>query len=87
MTNGLPDAPLQHHGSKASGERAGSERQQEVVARQWTASHLQDEMRYIREVSGHKGSKEKGLQQLPSLLGVFLLHIVSACCVCVSMYR
>uniref|UniRef100_H3CVB2 Myocardial zonula adherens protein n=1 Tax=Tetraodon nigroviridis TaxID=99883 RepID=H3CVB2_TETNG len=50
MTNGAPDAALQHHGSKGSGERTDPERQQEAMARQWTVSHLQDEMRYIREV-------------------------------------
>lgn len=58
MTNGVPDAPLQHPGSKVSGERTDSERQPEVTARQWTVSHLQDEMRYIREVSGAKGSRQ-----------------------------
>lgn len=64
MTNGVPDAPLQHHGSKVSGERTGSERQQEVMARQWTVGHLQDEMRYIREVSGRRGDEQPGLQQV-----------------------
>ena len=61
MTNGVPDVALQHHVSRVTGERTGSERQQEVMARQWTVSHLQDEMRYIREVSGHR-------QQQPGLL-------------------
>lgn len=75
MTNGVPDAPLQHHGSKASGERTGSERQQETMARQWTVSHLQDEMRYIREVSGHT---EEAHSQ------AFLLWMASAGCVSMS---
>uniref|UniRef100_A0A3B4V3H9 Myocardial zonula adherens protein n=1 Tax=Seriola dumerili TaxID=41447 RepID=A0A3B4V3H9_SERDU len=30
--------------------RTGSDRQQEVMAREWTVNHLHDEMRYIREV-------------------------------------
>lgn len=64
MTNGVPEAPLQHHESKVPGavQRTGPERQQEVMARQWTVSHLQDEMRYIREVSGLKGSEQPGLR-------------------------
>lgn len=64
MANGVPEAPLQHPESKVSGaeQNTDPERQREVVARQWTVSHLQDEMRYIREVSGHKGSKQPGLR-------------------------
>eukprot|EP00066_Takifugu_rubripes_P019337 XP_011608603.1 PREDICTED: myocardial zonula adherens protein-like isoform X3 [Takifugu rubripes] len=52
MTNGVPEAPLQHPESKVSGavQKTGPERQREVMARQWTVGHLQDEMRYIREV-------------------------------------
>ncbi|XP_023140978.2 myocardial zonula adherens protein isoform X1 [Amphiprion ocellaris] len=52
MTNGVPETSLQHHGPKVFGvvQRTGSDRQQEVMAREWTVSHLQDEMRYIREV-------------------------------------
>ncbi|XP_074523167.1 myocardial zonula adherens protein isoform X4 [Halichoeres trimaculatus] len=52
MTNGAPETSLQHHGPKVYGivQRTGSDRQQEVMAREWTVSHLQDEMRYIREV-------------------------------------
>ncbi|KAM9860921.1 myocardial zonula adherens protein isoform 2-T2 [Aulostomus maculatus] len=52
MTNGVPETSLQHHGPKVYGvvQRAGSGRQQEVMAREWTVSHLRDEMRYIREV-------------------------------------
>ncbi|KAM4592349.1 myocardial zonula adherens protein isoform 2-T2 [Odontesthes bonariensis] len=47
-TNGVPE----HHGPKVYGivQRTRSDRQQEVMAREWTVSHLQDEMRYIREV-------------------------------------
>ncbi|XP_029985738.1 myocardial zonula adherens protein isoform X2 [Sphaeramia orbicularis] len=50
--NGVPETSLQHHGPKVYGvvQRTGSDRQQEVMAREWTVSHLQDEMRYIREV-------------------------------------
>ncbi|KAG8001531.1 Myocardial zonula adherens protein, partial [Nibea albiflora] len=52
MTNGVPETSLQHHGPKVYGvvQRTGSDRQPEVMAREWTANHLQDEMRYIREV-------------------------------------
>ncbi|XP_071344943.1 myocardial zonula adherens protein isoform X2 [Trachinotus anak] len=52
MTNGVPESSPQHHGSKvyAVVQRTGSDRQQEVMAREWTVNHLHDEMRYIREV-------------------------------------
>ncbi|KAL7406775.1 hypothetical protein ABVT39_026275 [Epinephelus coioides] len=52
MTNGVPETSLQHHGPKVYGvvQRMGSDRQHEVMAREWAASHLQDEMKYIREV-------------------------------------
>ncbi|KAM3625518.1 uncharacterized protein V6R79_013435 [Siganus canaliculatus] len=52
VTNGLPETSLQQHGSKvyAVVRRTGSDRQQEVMAREWTVGHLQDEMKYIREV-------------------------------------
>lgn len=87
MTNGVPEAPLQHPESKVSGavQKSVPERQREVMARQWTVSHLQDEMRYIREVSGHKGSKEPGLRRGCGALGCFPLWISPACHV--SPYR
>uniref|UniRef100_A0A8P4GQ39 Myocardial zonula adherens protein n=1 Tax=Dicentrarchus labrax TaxID=13489 RepID=A0A8P4GQ39_DICLA len=52
MTNGVPETSLQHHGPKVYGvvQTTGSDRQQEVMAREWTVSHLHDEMKYIREV-------------------------------------
>ncbi|KAK2854061.1 hypothetical protein Q5P01_006722 [Channa striata] len=52
MTNGLPATSLQNHGPKVYGvvQRTGSDREQEVMAREWTFNHLQDEMRYIKEV-------------------------------------
>ncbi|KAM7014970.1 protein GRINL1A [Tautogolabrus adspersus] len=52
MTNGAPETSLQLHGPKVYGivQRMGSDRQQEVMAREWTVDHLQDEMKYIREV-------------------------------------
>ncbi|XP_030271014.1 myocardial zonula adherens protein isoform X3 [Sparus aurata] len=52
MTNGAPESSLQQHGPKvyAVVQRTGSDRQQEVMAREWTVNHLQDEMRYIKEV-------------------------------------
>lgn len=80
MSNGVADAPLQHHG-----ERTGSERQQEVVARQWTVTHLQDEMRYIREVSAHGGNNQPGLQQRCERLGCF--PAADGLCMLVSVYR
>lgn len=64
MTNGVPETSLQHHGPKVYGvvQRTGSDKQPEVMAREWTANHLQDEMRYIREVSGNLQNKQPGLQ-------------------------
>ncbi|CAK6954846.1 myocardial zonula adherens protein isoform X4 [Scomber scombrus] len=52
MTNGVPETSLHHHGPKVYGvvRRTGSDRQQEVMAREWTVNHLHDEMKYIREV-------------------------------------
>ncbi|XP_054627416.1 myocardial zonula adherens protein isoform X4 [Dunckerocampus dactyliophorus] len=52
MTNGLPEPSLQHRGPKMYGivQRNNTDRQQEVMAREWTVHHLHDEMRYIREV-------------------------------------
>lgn len=52
VANGVADASLQHGGPKVYGivQRVGADRQQEVMAREWTSSHLQDEMKYIREV-------------------------------------
>lgn len=51
-TNGVPATSLQHHGPKvyAVVQRTSADRQQELMAREWTVSHLNDEMRYIREV-------------------------------------
>ncbi|KAK5935260.1 hypothetical protein CgunFtcFv8_020636 [Champsocephalus gunnari] len=52
MTNGVPETALQNHGPKVYGvvQRTGSDRQQEVMAREWSVNHLQREMEYIREV-------------------------------------
>ncbi|XP_029947551.1 myocardial zonula adherens protein isoform X2 [Salarias fasciatus] len=52
MTNGVQANALQHHGPKVYGvvQRTGSNRHEEVMARQWTVDHLQDEMKYIKEV-------------------------------------
>ncbi|XP_068597643.1 myosin-9-like [Brachionichthys hirsutus] len=52
MTNGAPETLLQNHGPSVYGvvQRVGADRQQEVMARQWTVGHLQEEMKYIREV-------------------------------------
>ncbi|MED6279548.1 hypothetical protein CHARACLAT_001829 [Characodon lateralis] len=51
-TNGVPTTSLQHHGPRVYGvvQRTSSDRQQELMAREWTVNHLHDEMRYIREV-------------------------------------
>ncbi|KAM4630637.1 myocardial zonula adherens protein isoform 2-T2 [Polymixia lowei] len=51
-TNGVQETSLQRNGPKVYGvvQRTGSDRQQEVMAREWPVNHLQDEMRYIREV-------------------------------------
>ncbi|XP_008303279.1 myocardial zonula adherens protein [Stegastes partitus] len=77
MTNGAPETSLQHHGPKVFGvvQRTGSDRQQEVMAREWTVSHLHDEMRYIREVRdslekvrermyGQFGGMQKSMEKL-----------------------
>lgn len=55
MTNGAPETAHENHGPKVYGvvQRMGSDRQQEVMAREWTSNQLQDEMKYIREVSGN----------------------------------
>ncbi|XP_054473707.1 protein GRINL1A isoform X2 [Anoplopoma fimbria] len=52
MTNGAPEIAQENHGPKVYGivQRTGSDRQQEVMAREWTVNHLHDEMKYIREV-------------------------------------
>lgn len=64
MTNGAPGTSLQNHGSKVYGvvHSVGTDRQQEVMAREWTVNHLQDEMKYIREVSGAAREQQPGLQ-------------------------
>ncbi|KAJ3593051.1 hypothetical protein NHX12_005389 [Muraenolepis orangiensis] len=48
----LTESSVQQHGSKVYGvvQRTGSDRQQEVMARGWSVNHLQDEMKYIKEV-------------------------------------
>ncbi|KAM8877291.1 myocardial zonula adherens protein isoform 3-T3 [Synchiropus picturatus] len=52
MTNGVPESSMQNHGPKVYGvvQRTGTDRRQEVMAREWTFNHLQDEMKYIKEV-------------------------------------
>lgn len=51
-TNGATETLLQNHGPKVYGvvQRTGGDKEKEVMARQWTVSHLQEEMKYIREV-------------------------------------
>ncbi|XP_077419914.1 myocardial zonula adherens protein isoform X2 [Vanacampus margaritifer] len=52
MTNGQLEPSLQHHGPKMYGvvQSNNPDRQQRVMAREWTVGHLHDEMKYIREV-------------------------------------
>uniref|UniRef100_A0A4W5PXC8 Myocardial zonula adherens protein n=1 Tax=Hucho hucho TaxID=62062 RepID=A0A4W5PXC8_9TELE len=53
VTNGELETSLQRqHGPKVYGvmQRTGSDRQQEVMASEWSVNHLRDEMRYIKEV-------------------------------------
>ncbi|KAM6980625.1 protein GRINL1A [Aplochiton taeniatus] len=53
VTNGVRETPApQPQGPKvyAVVQRTGSDRQQEVMACEWSVDHLRDEMRYIREV-------------------------------------
>ncbi|XP_055076947.1 myocardial zonula adherens protein isoform X2 [Periophthalmus magnuspinnatus] len=66
--NGVPESSLQPHEPKVYGvvQRTGSDRQQEVMAREWSVSHLQNEMRYIREV---RDSLEKVRERMYSQFG------------------
>lgn len=52
VTNGISREQLAQHGPRVYGvvHSTGSNLQQEVMARDWSASHLRDEMRYIKEV-------------------------------------
>lgn len=80
MTNGAPESSMQQHGPKvyAVVQRTGSDRQQEVMAREWTVNHLQDEMRYIKEVSGN-WHKQPGLQVDTPLFSNHQLGAVPGC--------
>ncbi|KAG7230485.1 hypothetical protein INR49_024594 [Caranx melampygus] len=87
MTNGVPESSLQHHGPKvyAVVQRTGSDRRQEVMAREWTVNHLHDEMRYIREVRdslekvrermyGQFGGMQQSMQKLSQELRAVSSH-------------
>ncbi|XP_047437077.1 protein GRINL1A isoform X4 [Mugil cephalus] len=87
MTNGVPENSLQHHGPKVYGvvQRTGSDRQQELMAREWTVSHLHDEMRYIKEVRdslekvrermyGQFGGMQQSMQKLSQEIRTSNLH-------------
>ncbi|XP_034045895.1 myocardial zonula adherens protein isoform X2 [Thalassophryne amazonica] len=87
LANGALETSLQHHGSKVYGivQRTGSDRQQEVMAREWTVSHLHDEMRYIREVRdslekvrermyGQFGGMQQSMQKLSQEIGAANSH-------------
>uniref|UniRef100_A0AAV2LSA7 Myosin tail domain-containing protein n=1 Tax=Knipowitschia caucasica TaxID=637954 RepID=A0AAV2LSA7_KNICA len=66
--NGGTESSVQSHGPKIYGivQTTGSDRQQEVMAREWSVSHLQNEMRYIREV---RDSLEKVRERMYSQFG------------------
>uniref|UniRef100_A0A667Y6J3 Myocardial zonula adherens protein n=1 Tax=Myripristis murdjan TaxID=586833 RepID=A0A667Y6J3_9TELE len=81
----LGETSLQHHGPKVYGvvQRTGSDRQQEVMAREWSVNHLQDEMRYIKEVRdslekvrermyGQFGGMQQSMQKLSQEIRVML---------------
>lgn len=53
VTNGISREQLAQRGPRVYGvvHSTGSDHQPEVMARDWSASHLRDEMKYIREVS------------------------------------
>ncbi|XP_070985415.1 myocardial zonula adherens protein-like isoform X2 [Oncorhynchus clarkii lewisi] len=68
-TNGELETSLQrHHGPKVYGvlQRTGSDRQQEVMACEWSVNHLRDEMRYIKEV---RDSLEKVRERMYGQVG------------------
>ncbi|KAK2914117.1 hypothetical protein Q8A67_002516 [Cirrhinus molitorella] len=52
ITNGIGREQLAQHGPRVYGvvQSTGTSHQQEVMARDWSVSHLRDEMKYIREV-------------------------------------
>ncbi|KTG45504.1 hypothetical protein cypCar_00004907 [Cyprinus carpio] len=52
VTNGIGREQPAQHGPRVYGvvQSTGTSHQQEVMAREWSVSHLRDEMRYIREV-------------------------------------
>ncbi|XP_067258038.1 myocardial zonula adherens protein isoform X1 [Chanodichthys erythropterus] len=52
VTNGIGREQLAQHGPRVYGvvHSTGTNHQQEVIAREWSVSHLRDEMKYIREV-------------------------------------
>ncbi|KAM8893938.1 myocardial zonula adherens protein isoform 4-T4 [Spinachia spinachia] len=68
ITNGAPETAHENHGPKVYGivQRMGSDRQQEVMAREWTSNQLQDEMKYIREV---RNSLEKVRERMYGQFG------------------
>nr|XP_040019317.1 protein GRINL1A isoform X2 [Gasterosteus aculeatus aculeatus] len=68
MTNGAPETAHENHGPNVYGvvQRMGSDRQQEVMAREWTSNQLQDEMKYIREV---RNSLEKVRERMYGQFG------------------
>ncbi|XP_024296031.1 myocardial zonula adherens protein isoform X2 [Oncorhynchus tshawytscha] len=68
-TNGELETSLQRqHGPKVYGvlQRTGSDRQQEVMACEWSVNHLRDEMRYIKEV---RDSLEKVRERMYGQVG------------------
>ncbi|XP_035593965.1 myocardial zonula adherens protein-like isoform X1 [Oncorhynchus keta] len=68
-TNGELETSLQwQHGPKVYGvlQRIGSDRQQEVMACEWSVNHLRDEMSYIKEV---RDSLEKVRERMYGQVG------------------
>ncbi|XP_029497409.1 myocardial zonula adherens protein-like isoform X2 [Oncorhynchus nerka] len=68
-TNGELETSLQwQHGPTVYGvlQRTGSDRQQEVMACEWSVNHLRDEMRYIKEV---RDSLEKVRERMYGQVG------------------
>ncbi|KAL1007271.1 hypothetical protein UPYG_G00084360 [Umbra pygmaea] len=86
MTNGEAETTRQH-GPKVYGvvQRTGSDRQQEVMACDWSVNHMRDEMRYIREVRdslekvrermyGQFGGMQQSMQKLSQDMRVANSH-------------
>uniref|UniRef100_A0A671MGT7 Myocardial zonula adherens protein-like n=1 Tax=Sinocyclocheilus anshuiensis TaxID=1608454 RepID=A0A671MGT7_9TELE len=87
VTNGIGREQPAQHGPRVYGvvQSTGTSHQQEVMAREWSVSHLRDEMRYIREVRdslekvrermyGQFGGMQQSVQKLTQELKVTNSH-------------